>query len=71
MEKWEYTSLTIQNPRLFSFVSDEEHLIQFINTLNEWGEQGWQLVQVVTGAQGYVAIFKRRKLQDNATPTAS
>jgi hypothetical protein len=39
-------------------------LEQFITNLNKWGEQGWQLVQIVAPRQhdgNYVAIFKRRK----------
>ena len=28
--------------------------------LNQWGEQGWELVQIVTGPEGgLVAYFKR------------
>jgi hypothetical protein len=60
MEQWEYTSLPIENVRLF-FTVPTNYLEQFIITLNEWGEQGWQLVQVVPSGATYVAIFKRRK----------
>ena len=29
------------------------------NLLNEWGEQGWELVQVFLGKDGVVAFWKR------------
>jgi len=35
--------------------------------LNNWGKQGWELVQVVTGPEGgLVAYFKRPLTQDAA-----
>jgi hypothetical protein len=49
MKKWEYltTPLIIHNTAAI---------------LNNWGEQGWELVQVVTGPEGgLVAYLKREK----------
>jgi hypothetical protein len=64
MEQWEYTSQVVEMNS--PFVATDDYLAQFITNLNQWGEQGWQLVQVVAPRQGvgnYVAIFKRRKPQ--------
>ncbi len=36
-----------------------EHATQEI--LNQWGEDGWELVTVLQGPQGIVAYFKRPK----------
>jgi hypothetical protein len=61
MEKWEYTSQVVE--RSSPFVGGDDHLEQFITNLNKWGEQGWQLVQIVAPRQhdgNFVAIFKRR-----------
>jgi hypothetical protein len=47
MTTWEYvtTPLIIHNTQAI---------------LNQWGEQGWELVQIVTGPEGgLVAYFKR------------
>ena len=34
--------------------------------LNNWGSEGWELVQVVTGPEGgLVAYFKREKKEAN------
>jgi len=38
--------------------------------LNNWGKQGWELVQVVQGPEGgLVAYFKRPVSQDHAANT--
>ena len=53
MTKWEYitTPLIIHNTPAI---------------LNNWGEQGWELVQIVTGPEGgLVAYFKRPVQEDN------
>ncbi|TAL45115.1 MAG: DUF4177 domain-containing protein [Salinibacterium sp.] len=35
--------------------------------LNNWGSEGWELVQVVTGPEGgLVAYFKREKAEPGA-----
>ncbi|KDA06136.1 hypothetical protein DC31_13195 [Microbacterium sp. CH12i] len=35
--------------------------------LNNWGKQGWELVQVITGPEGgLVAYFKRPTAQDGS-----
>jgi hypothetical protein len=52
MKKWEYltTPLMIHNTAAI---------------LNNWGDQGWELVQVVTGPEGgLVAYLKREKEED-------
>lgn len=49
MRRWEYltTPLIIHNTQAI---------------LNNWGDEGWELVQVVTGPEGgLVAYFKREK----------
>ena len=34
--------------------------------LNNWGSDGWELVQIVTGPEGgLVAYFKRQKKEEN------
>jgi hypothetical protein len=48
MQKWEYATAPLI-----------EHATQEI--LNQWGEDGWELVAVVQGPQGIVAYLKRPK----------
>jgi hypothetical protein len=73
MEQWEHATVLFPYP----IIADRqwEELPSF---LNEWGEQGWQLVEVVTRRDllgredvSYVVIFKRRKLQGNTMPPES
>ena len=46
MQKWEYATVPLI-----------EHATQEI--LNNWGEDGWELVTVLSGGTGLVAYFKR------------
>jgi hypothetical protein len=73
MDKWEYQTIVI------SWGKDskdwvENHIVGFSNILNHYGEQGWELVNLVSrdwnsasyqGAYSsvdvYMAVFKRRK----------
>lgn len=59
MQKWEYVTVPLIS-----------HALQEI--LNQWGEEGWELVQVVesqtTGTTGYL---KRLKTNDQAEPGAT
>ncbi len=48
MQKWEYATVPLI-----------EHATQEI--LNQWGEDGWELVEVLQGPQGIVAYMKRPK----------
>ena len=48
MSKWEYATAPLI-----------EHATQEI--LNQWGEDGWELVTVLQGPQGIIAYFKRPK----------
>lgn len=49
MQRWEYATVPLIS-----------HALQEI--LNQWGEEGWELVQVVESAQtGTVAYLKRPK----------
>ncbi len=56
MTKWEYASVPLIS-----------HALQEI--LNQWGEEGWELVQVIesptTGTTGYL---KRLKKDDKSEP---
>ena len=53
MTKWEYASVPLIS-----------HALQEI--LNQWGEEGWELVQVQESqATGTVAFMKRPKEDDN------
>jgi hypothetical protein len=67
MEKWEYTSVTMHGPGfVVTAATVGKSMEQLMSTLNEWGEQGWELVQVVSGVGTtetgtYFVIFKRRK----------
>lgn len=47
-EAWEYATVPLV-----------EHATQEI--LNQWGEDGWELVNVVAQAQGLIAYLKRPK----------
>lgn len=56
MRRWEYltTPLIVHNTQVI---------------LNNWGDEGWELVQVVTGPEGgLVAYFKREKMENNDAP---
>jgi hypothetical protein len=47
VQKWEYASVPLIS-----------HALQEI--LNQWGEEGWELVQIMESQQlGMVAFFKR------------
>lgn len=48
MAKWEYATVPLI-----------EHATQEI--LNNWGDDGWELVTVLQGPQGIVAYLKRTK----------
>lgn len=49
MQKWEYTSVPLIS-----------HALQEI--LNQWGEEGWELVQILESPQlGMLGFFKRPK----------
>jgi hypothetical protein len=48
MQTWEYATVPLI-----------EHATQEI--LNNWGEEGWELVTVLQGPQGIVAYLKRLK----------
>jgi hypothetical protein len=67
MDKWEYTSVPMHERAFFVTAAPvEKSMDQLVATLNEWGEQGWELVQVVSGVGTtetgtYFVIFKRRK----------
>jgi hypothetical protein len=52
MTKWEYitTPLIIHNTTAI---------------LNNWGEQGWELVQIVTGPEGGLVAYFKRPLEEN------
>jgi hypothetical protein len=51
MTKWEYltTPLMIHNTAAI---------------LTNWGEQGWELVQVVTGPEGGLVAYLKREKED-------
>jgi hypothetical protein len=51
MPRWEYltTPLMIHNTAAI---------------LNNWGSEGWELVQVVTGPEGGLVAYLKRPLQD-------
>jgi hypothetical protein len=50
MMKWEYVTTPVL-------------LHKETQILNTWGNKGWELVQVVTGAQGGLIAFFKRPLQ--------
>ena len=44
----------------WEFVTTPLIIHNTLASLNQWGEQGWELVQIVTGPEGgLVAYFKR------------
>jgi len=51
MPRWEYltTPLMIHNTAAI---------------LNNWGSEGWELVQVVTGPEGGLVAYLKRPIQD-------
>ncbi len=38
--------------------------------LNNWGKQGWELVQIVTGPEGGLVGYFKRPVTDNAPANA-
>ncbi len=48
VQQWEYSTVPLI-----------EHATQEI--LNQWGQDGWELVMVLQGPQGIVAYMKRPK----------
>jgi hypothetical protein len=67
MDQWEYTSVTMHEGGFWvTAAAVGKSMEQLMTTLNERGERGWELVQVVSGVETtetgtYVLIFKRRK----------
>lgn len=53
MQHWEYTTtpLIVHNTTAI---------------LNNWGEQGWELVQVVQGPEGGLVAYLKRELASDA-----
>jgi hypothetical protein len=39
--------------------------------LNNWGSEGWELVQVVTGPEGGLVAYLKRPVASSASPEAS
>jgi hypothetical protein len=68
VEKWEYTSVKMHGPGIvMTAATVGKTMDQLMTALNEWGEQGWEVVQVISGVGTtdtgtYFVIFKRRKL---------
>jgi hypothetical protein len=64
MEKWEYTSFKIKTKGFSGGILDID---DFDAKLNEFGEQGWELISCISTNMGQgatreiVAVFKRRK----------
>lgn len=54
MQRWEYltTPLIVHNTTAI---------------LNNWGEQGWELVQVVQGPEGGLVAYLKRELASETT----
>jgi hypothetical protein len=68
MEQWEYRSVTIQRQSPFPTAKGiAQAQEQLMATVNEWGEQGWELAQVISRVEvgrdtgDYFVILKRRK----------
>lgn len=38
--------------------------------LNNWGKQGWELVQVITGPEGGLVAYFKRPVSDGTTQNA-
>lgn len=36
--------------------------------LNNWGKQGWELVQVITGPEGGLVAYFKRPVSDSSAP---
>ena len=51
MQKWEYTTVPLIS-----------HALQEI--LNQWGEEGWELIQVLESQQLGMTDFLKRPAQD-------
>ncbi|WP_312887184.1 DUF4177 domain-containing protein [Clostridium lacusfryxellense] len=64
LEKWEYTSIKVESKGFMGGILD---ISNFDNELNNFGEQGWELVSCFSTTQDggkcreIVAVFKRRK----------
>jgi hypothetical protein len=64
MGKWEYTSFKVETKGFSGGILDTE---DFDSKLNEFGEQGWELISCISTNMGQgatreiVAVFKRRK----------
>ncbi len=58
MTRWEYltTPLIIHNTTAI---------------LNNWGERGWELVQVVAGPEGGLVAYLKRELHENESDGSS
>ncbi len=64
MEKWEYASFKIETEGFSGGILD---IKDFNSTLNEFGEQGWELVSCISTNMGHgatrevISVFKRKK----------
>lgn len=70
--KFEYTIKDWNGGYLYGTYSEiQEH---FLNTVNEWAQEGWQIVQVFTshdekcklGISGKVGVLLKRKIDETS-----
>lgn len=64
LDKWEYKSIKFETKGFMGGILEIE---EFNHQLNNFGEEGWELVSCVSTSQGQgttrevIAIFKRKK----------
>jgi hypothetical protein len=56
--RWEYKTLSFKKRSFFSGAIDAEALNQQLDAL---GREGWELVSVLGGHSGVVAVLKRQR----------
>lgn len=68
--KWEYNIIKIKYPLKSSILADEKKLRyayfdEWMKELDELGEYGWELVNVIDDVEQWVFFFKRKRLKND------
>ncbi|MCU0500085.1 MAG: DUF4177 domain-containing protein [Anaerolineae bacterium] len=68
MQKWEYLVVFIEDSKVAQDQPEFDRYLdvdKYTQALNTYGEAGWELVSLLTSANGARAAFKRPKVNED------